>query len=139
MSYLLDTNVISEIRKPDPNAGVAAWFAGVSSGELFLSALVVGEVRQGVERLRGRDPRRASQLNVWLTRLKDEYADRIVAVSTEVAETWGRMNAVRPIPVVDGLLAATALVNGLTLVTRNTVDVEGSGVAVLNPFAEELE
>lgn len=135
MSLLLDTNVISEIRKPNADANVAAWFEGVDGSELFLSVLVIGEIRQGVERLRRRDPRRAGQLDAWLSALKTEFADHVLAVSTEVAEEWGRLNAPRTLPVIDGLLAATASVHRLTLVTRNTADFEGTGVGVLNPFA----
>ncbi|MBX3140305.1 MAG: type II toxin-antitoxin system VapC family toxin [Trueperaceae bacterium] len=134
MSYLLDTNVISEIRKANANTGVRAWLAGVQNRQLFLSVLVVGEIRQGIERLRSRDAYRAAQLEAWLGTLGTEYADRILRVSIEVAEAWGRLNAVRTLPVIDGLLAATAYVHGLTLVTRNTADFDGLEVEALNPF-----
>ncbi len=134
MSYLLDTNVISEIRKPSADKAVAGWLEGVDGEDLFLSVLVLGEISQGIERLRRRDGKRAQVFAAWLGTLKREYRDRLLPVTGEVAETWGRLNAVRPLPVIDGLLAATALVNNLTLVTQNVADVEGSGVAVLNPF-----
>ena len=134
MSFLLDTNVISEIRKKSPHPHVAAWFASVPASEVFLSALVVGEIRQGVERLARRDPAQAERFEQWLGRLVVAYGDRIVPVTTDVAEVWGRLNVPDPVPVVDGLLAATAVVHGWTLVTRNTTDIAGTGVRLLDPF-----
>ena len=134
MTYLLDTNVLSEIRKPQGDAGVRRWFGDVRSDELFLSVLVLGEVRQGVERLERRDPAQAAVIERWLEGLAAHYGGRILPVDVAVADRWGRLNASDPLPVIDGLLAATALVHGLTLVTRNTRDVERSGVQLLNPF-----
>jgi predicted nucleic acid-binding protein len=136
VSYLLDTNVVSEFRRKAPDAGASAWVASVKSGELYLSALVVGEIRQGIERLALRDPAQAAPLDSWSQRLVTTYADRIVPVTLEIAETWGRLNAGSPLPVVDGLLAATALVHDWTFVTRNGADVERTGVRLLNPFGE---
>lgn len=136
MSFLLDTNVISEIRKKVPNVGVAAWFDSVSANELFLSVLVVGEIRQGIERLARRDPVPAKILEEWLTQLVHGYGDRIVPITADVAEVWGRLNVPDPLPVVDGLMAATALVHGYTLVTRNVDDVASTGVCFLDPFRE---
>ena len=134
MSFLLDTNVASEIRKKQPHPRVRSWFASVPTSELFLSVLVIGEIRQGVERLARRDPAQAEVFARWLKQLVTVYEDRIVPVTTEVAETWGRLNVPDPLPVVDGLLAATALVRGWTLVTRNTADVATTGVHLLDPF-----
>jgi toxin FitB len=134
VSYLLDTNVVSEIRRAKPNTGVADWYASVPASDLYLSVLVVGEIRQGVERLAARAPARAKVIEAWLDQLVDVYGDRIAPVTVEVAQVWGCLNATEPLPVVDGLLAATALANGWTLVTRNTRDVAPSGVRVLNPF-----
>ena len=136
MSFLLDTNVVSEIRKKSPDPGVSAWFASVPAGELFLSVLVVGEIRQGIERLARRDPAQAEIFEQWLGRLVDAYGDRVVPITARVAETWGRLNVPDPVPVVDGLMAATALVHGWTLVTRNVGDVTSTGVRLLDPFAE---
>jgi toxin FitB len=134
VSFLLDTNVVSELRKLYPHPKVRAWHRANAHAEVFLSALVVGELRQGVERLRVRDGGRADTLETWLGGLVGAYGDRILPVTTEVAQQWGRLNAtVRP-PVIDGLLAATALVHQLTLVTRNVADVARTGVAVVNPF-----
>jgi predicted nucleic acid-binding protein len=134
VSYLLDTNVVSEIRRKSPNPGVEQWFASVSASELFLSVLVLGEIRQGIERLAPRNPELATTLQHWLGRLVDGYGDRVVPVTAEVADVWGRLNVPKMLPVVDGLLAATALVRGWSLVTRNVKDVESTGVRVLNPW-----
>ena len=136
MSFLIDTNIISELRKGarcDP--AVAAWWSGVAEDDLWLSALVLGEIRKGVELARRRDPQKAEALEAWLGDVVAGFGDRILPVDTAVAEEWGRMNAIRPAPVIDALLAATARANGLTLVTRNTADVAGLGADVLNPFA----
>lgn len=135
MTYLLDTNVISEIRKRDRCDGnVAAWWASVSSDDLFLSPLVIGEIRKGVELLRARDPNQADALDRWLAEITAAFAERLVSIDQAIADEWGRMSALRPVPVIDGLLAATAKTNGLTLVTRNEADVAGLGAQVLNPF-----
>lgn len=134
MSCLLDTNVISEVRKPVRNAGVQQWFATVKAEELFLSVLVAGEVRRGIERLRRRDPAQAAVYEAWLVTLRRDFTDRILPVTAEIAEEWGRLNAVDPLPVIDGFLAATARVHGMLLVTRNTADFARTGVRLLNPF-----
>ena len=137
MGYLLDTNVLSETRKPRPNANVLRWFARVAGDDLYLSVLGIGEVRQGIERLRRRDPARADEIDAWLDALEQGYADRIAPVTAEIADEWGRLNARKALPVVDCLLAATAKVHGWTLVTRNRKDVEGTGVRLLDPFAPD--
>lgn len=135
MSFLIDTNIISEVRKGDRcDAAVAAWWAGVAEDDLWLSALVVGEIRKGVELARRRDPRKAEVLETWLSDVLSGFGDLVLPVDATVAEEWGRMNAIRPVPVIDALLAATAKANGLTLVTRNETDVAGLGIEVLNPF-----
>ena len=135
--YLLDTNVLAELRKRERgNAGVSAWFAAVDDDQLYLSVLVVGEIRRGVELLRRRDPAAAGQLDAWLLRLKANYASRILSVNSDISELWGSLGLQQPIPPIDGLLAATALFHGLTFVTRNVADIERSGVTYLNPFSE---
>jgi predicted nucleic acid-binding protein len=134
VSYLLDTNIVSELRRKVPDEATLAWLETVSTHDLFLSVLTVGEIRQGIERLAVRDPGQAAILDEWSHRLVTDYADRIIPVSLEVAESWGLLNAGSPLPLVDGLLAATALVHNWTLVTRNTKDVERTGVRLLNPF-----
>ena len=133
--YLLDTNVISEVRKgnrADPN--LRAWFETIAEEELFLSVLVLGEVRSGIERIRSRDPVQAQALERWLLDLEATYTDRIFPITTAIADKWGRLSAVDPPSVVDCLMAATALEHGLTLVTRNTHDIRRTGVKFLNPF-----
>jgi predicted nucleic acid-binding protein len=135
LSYLVDTNVISELRKRErADSAVQAWFASIADEEIFLSVLTVGEIRQGIERIRRRDPSAATALDRWLDRVIDMHRDRLVPVDRLVAEEWGRMNVPDPPPVIDGLLAATAKVTGLTLATRNVADVERTGVDLVNPF-----
>jgi toxin FitB len=134
VSYLLDTNMVSESRKKAPDAGAVKWFDSVRSGQLYVSALMVGELRKGIERLVDRDPTQAAALDDWCQRLVRGFSDRIIPVTQDIAETWGRLSARTPLPVVDGLMAATALVHDWTFVTRNTADVERTGVRVLNPF-----
>jgi toxin FitB len=137
LSYLLDTNVISELRKDGrADANVRTWFAQLANEEIFLSVLTIGEIRRGVENVRRRDPDSATALDRWLALLSEAHGDRILPVDRTIAEEWGRMNVPDPLPVVDGLLAATARVLGLTLVTRNIADVEGTGVELLDPFAD---
>ncbi|MFN3347402.1 type II toxin-antitoxin system VapC family toxin [Pseudorhodoplanes sp.] len=135
MSYLVDTNIISEVRKGDrcdPN--VAAWFESVSDRELYLSVLVIGEIRKGIERARAKMPVQAKALEDWLKAVTTSFAERILPIDRAAAEEWGRIGATRPVSTVDALLAATAKVNGLTLVTRNTADVADLGAKLLNPF-----
>ncbi len=134
MSFLLDTNVISEARKPRGSPRVKAWMASVRGADLFLSVLVVGEIRQGIERLRRRDPAQAAVYEAWLAGLHRDYASRILPITADIAEEWGRMNVPDPVATIDGLLAATAKARGLTLVTRNTADLVRTGVPLLNPF-----
>lgn len=110
------------------------WVASTSPGELFLSVIVLGEIRRGIERLRTADPAQAGQLERWLDELATRFAGRVLPVDRVTAETWGRLGAIRPVPIENGLLAATALVRGLTLVTRNVTDVDGLGVPLLNPW-----
>lgn len=135
MSFLLDTNVVSEIRKQIPDAGVASWFAAVPADRLFLSVLVVGEIRHGIERLARRDPAQAEIYERWLSQLVGGYGDRVIPITERIAQAWGRLNYPDPVPVVDGLMAATALVHDWTLVTRNVNDVTSTGVRLLNPFS----
>ncbi|RCW42781.1 hypothetical protein DFQ14_10837 [Halopolyspora algeriensis] len=134
MSYLLDTNVVSELRRRSPDPAVLSWLESVAADQLYLSVLTVGEISQGIARLQRRDPSQAAQLQHWLSELRSFYHDRIVPITAEVADRWGRLGAPDPVPVVDGLLAATAMVHGWTLVTRNVADVRKIDVAVLNPF-----
>ena len=135
MSYLIDTNIISEVRKGARcDQHVAAWYASIADEELFLSTLVLGEIRKGVELARAKDPDKAVALERWLRQVEAAFDGRILGVDNAVSDQWGRMSAIRPLPVIDGLLAATAVTNGLTLVTRNDRDIAGVGALVLNPF-----
>lgn len=104
MSYLLDTNVISELRKGErAKPSVFDWFDGVADQEIHLSVLTIGEIRRGVESVRRRDPASAAALDSWLSRLTEAHRDRILQVDRAIAEEWGRMNVPDPLPVVDGL------------------------------------
>ena len=133
--YLLDTNLVSEARKRQrANRKALAWLGTVQDDELFLSVLVLGEIRKGVGQVRPSDPTKARALERWLKGLERTYGDRILPITTAVADQWGRLSAVRPISTVDGLLAATALVHDLTLVTRNVVHAAHTGAKLLNPF-----
>lgn len=135
MTWLVDTNIISEIRKGARcHPGVASWWAVVEDRDLLLSALTLGEIRKGIESVRPRDPVKAGALERWLREVSDVFGPRIIGVDPAVADAWGRMSALRSVPVIDALLAATAQVHDLVLVTRNTADVSGLGVRTLNPF-----
>lgn len=116
------------------DSSLAAWFSTVEGDDLYLSVLVVAEIRGGIEKVRRRDSAAAAGLDAWLGALVASHAERILPVDLRVAEEWGRLMARRSLPVVDGLMAATALVHGLTLVTRNARDVSGTGAVVLSPF-----
>lgn len=135
MSYLIDTNIISEVRKgPRCDAAVAAWYASIDDADLYLSVLVLGEIRNGIERARPREPAKAEALDRWLTEVASAFGERVLAIDRAVADDWGRMMALRPLPVIDSLLAATAKAHRMTLVTRNDADVSGLGAKLLNPF-----
>lgn len=132
--YLLDTNVVSEVRRRQGEPRVRAWLRSVPSTDLFLSVLVPGEIRRGIERLRRTDPAQAAALDGWLNELDRRFADRILPVDRRVADLWGRLGAERTVPVEDGLMASTAVVHAMTFVTRNVSDVAGLGVTVLDPW-----
>lgn len=135
MRWLLDSNVLAELRKgPRANPSVMAWFAATDEAGLFTSVLVLGEARRGVESIRRRDQVAAQALEQWLLRLRETFADRVLPVDNNIAERWGALNVPDLVPAVDGLLAATALVHDLILVTRNVRDVERTGVRLYNPF-----
>jgi toxin FitB len=134
--FLIDTNILSELRKGTRADGnVRRWFESVDENAIFLSVLVTGEIRRGIEIIRKRDPRAASALERWLDNLMQVHSDRVLPVDAATADEWGRLDARGSLPVVDGLLAATARVHSLTLVTRNLKDVARTGVDLLDPFA----
>jgi predicted nucleic acid-binding protein len=133
--YLLDTNVISETRKIRANPDVMAFLARTDSAALFLSVLTLGELRKGVEAKRHGDPAAADQLGAWVDGIETTFTDRLLKVDAPVARLWGELSAARSLPVIDTLIAATAIQRGLTLVTRNTRDVADTGVVTLDPWA----
>jgi len=136
LSYLLDTNVLSELRKGErADPAVSSWFGELTEEDVFLSVLTLGEIRRGIESLRRRDRKSAAALDSWLGRISEAHLDRVLPVTRSVAEEWGRLSVPDPVPVVDGLLAATAKIAGLVLVTRNVTDIASTGVALFNPFA----
>ena len=137
MSYLIDTNVLSELRRKVPDARVVHWFSQRPAGTLYLSVLTLGEIRKGIEALP--DPPRRLVLLDWLeTQLPAFFSGRILPIDAAVADRWGRLvaQAGRPLPAIDSLLAATASQHGLILVTRNLRDVQGLGVQILSPWDE---
>ena len=135
MSYLVDTNVVSELRKRRrANQSVVAWFREREPEELYLSVLVIGELRRGAARIRRRDPPNAEALDRWVTQIGERFGDRILAVDHAVAELWGEITAHPTLPDVDGLLAATALVHDLVVVTRNVRHIAPTGARCLDPF-----
>ncbi len=136
MSFLLDTNVLSELRKKSRrDERVTQWIESTNAATLNVSVLAIGEVRHGIELLRRRrDSRQAIGLELWLEAIVRAFGERVLPVTTEAAERWGRLNAARPLPVVDGLMVATALEQDLTFVTRDVKPLESTGVRLLNPW-----
>jgi predicted nucleic acid-binding protein len=136
--YLLDTNVLSEVRKRGRNERVVAFFQSLDPATVYISVLTVGELRNGIELKRRQDPVSAHQLDRFVTRLESAYGERILPVDIEVARLWGTLSVDRGRPIVDSLIAATAMVHDLTLVTRNTAHVQGLRLTVLNPWEGSL-
>lgn len=135
MKFLLDTNVISEIRKRDrTDANVARWVARTPVTDMGTSVLVLAEIRHGIELLRRRDPEQAKSYDQWFSQMRAELADRVLPVDEPIAEAWALLGIPNPLPVIDALLAATAKVHGLTLVTRNVTQIAVTGVSLLDPF-----
>jgi toxin FitB len=131
--YLLDTNVISETRKVRADRGVVAFLSAADSAGLFLSILTLGELRKGVEAKRRTDPLAADRLGAWVDGIETTFADRTLPVDAAAARRWGELSAGRSLPVIDTLIAATAIGHRLTLVTRNTRDIEAIGVPFVDP------
>ena len=135
MTYLIDTNVLSELRRKEPTRGVAEWFSQRPATTLYVSVLTLGEIRKGVDMLPDSD--RKFALLDWLeVDLTAFFIGRILSIDVSVADRWGRLiaQAGRPTPAIDSLLAATAIHHGLKLVTRNTQDFEFPGLEVVNPW-----
>ena len=137
---LIDTNVLSELRKTKRcDAGVRQWFEETAAEELFISVLVLGEIRQGIERIRLRDPAQARALEKWLLWISAEFQDRLLPVDAKVADQWGRLGLRQPVAILDAFLAATAQVHGLTIVSRDEEGFRNAGVPVINPFSKSKE
>lgn len=136
MKFLLDTNIISEIRKrerADPN--VVRWVVRTPIKEMGTSVIVLAEIRRGIELKRRRDPAQAKSLDRWFAQMRERLGDRVLPIDEPVADAWALLGIPNPLPLIDGLLAATAKVHDLTLVTRNIADLQPSGVALLDPFS----
>ena len=136
MSYLIDTNVLSELRRRHPNTNVTQWFAERPSSTLFLSVLTLGELRKGIDAL-AESPRKLALLDWLETELPVFFSGRILNIDARVADRWGRLVAQtkQPLPAIDSLLAATALSYGLSLVTRNLRDFQHADLTVLDPWS----
>jgi toxin FitB len=132
--YLLDTNIVSETRKTCPAPGVSAFLAAADEAALFVSALTLGELRRGVAACRRTDTILADRLGIWVDGIDAVFADRVLPVDAAVARIWGELSAGRSLPVIDTLIAATAIAGRLTLVTRNTRDIAATGVSFLDPW-----
>jgi len=133
--YLVDTNVVSEARRGSKPA--VAWLRSVDSASVHLSTLTLGEIMRGVALKQKSDPKAAGRLAEWLRKIRHDHADRILPVTNPISVEWGRIAAIRPRGDVDGLIAATAIVHDLILVTRNVADFEDTGASVVNPWAVE--
>ena len=131
--YLLDTNVVSELRRPRPHGGVLTWFRGTTDGELYLSAVTIGEIQAGIEMTREQDPAKATELDAWLGRMLETYD--ILPVDAAAFREWaGLMHRQSDTLFQDAMVAAVAIVNRLTVATRNVRDFERLGVEIVNPF-----
>jgi toxin FitB len=141
MSYLIDTCCISELFKKKPNPNVLNWFTDRDEFSMFLSVITFGELRKGIEKLP--DSKKKKELNRWVNEdLKHRFKNRILNINLEEVNKWGEILATeekngRPLPAIDSLIAATARVHDLSVVTRNSLDMEGSGVEVINPWNYE--
>lgn len=136
MKFLLDTNIISEIRKRDrAHPNVVRWVAHTPVTEIGTSVLVLAEIRHGIELKRRSDPEQAKSLKRWFSQMRTRLGDRVLPIDEPIAEAWALMGIPDPLPLIDGLLAATAKVHGLTLVTRNVADMAATGVLLLDPFS----
>lgn len=130
--YLVDTNVVSEARRGSREA--VAWFQSVDPGAVHLSVVTLGEIARGIALRQAKDPVAAGHLAAWLERLRRDHADRILPISDQIALAWGRLAAQRPRGDADGLIAATALVHGFIVVTRNVADFADTGVQIVDPW-----
>ena len=135
MKYILDTNVISELSKRRPSPAIVQFFKSVAKEQIWLSVMTLGEIRLGVVAEERRNPQAAMSIARWLETTENHFQERTLPVTAEIAQRWSAMSADRTRPVVDTLIAATAMVHDLTVVTRNERDYRGLGVRLLNPWA----
>jgi hypothetical protein len=136
VKFLLDTNVISEIRKRDrAHSNIKQWVSRTPVEDIGTSVLVLAEIRRGIELKRRNDPAQAASLDRWFLQMRIGLGARVLPVDEPVAEAWALLGIPDPLPLIDGLLAATAKVHGLTLVTRNVADIAATGVPSFDPFA----
>jgi toxin FitB len=135
LKFLLDTNIISEIRKRDrAHPNVARWVARTPVKEIGTSVIVLAEIRRGIELKRRSDPEQGESLDRWFVQMRTRLGDRVLPIDEPIAEVWALLSVPDPLPLIDGLLAATAKMHGLTLVTRNVADIARTGVSLLDPF-----
>lgn len=134
MAFLIDTSVLSELRKPTCNPGVTEWLSSIEPDEAHVSVITIGEIRMGIEARRKTSSKAVAPIERWLLELERNFAERIVPISLEVADRWGRIATSQPLPIAEGLIAATAIVHKLVVVTDNP-DAFNGAVATLNPFS----
>lgn len=140
MKFLLDTNIISEIRKTSrAHPNVIAWVEATNINDIGTSVVVLAEIRRGIELKRRHDPAQAAALDSWFEQMRTGLGGRVLPIDEAIADQWARLNVPDPLPFVDGLLAATAIARGLTLVTRNLADVERTGVRLVDPFVSQMQ
>jgi len=132
--YLLDTNVVSELRRPRPHGAVLAWLEGVADSDLYLSVVTIGEIQAGIEMTREQDAAKAAEIEAWLEQVAQTY--NVLDMNADIFRAWAKLMHRKSGEIIeDAMIAATAAVHGLTVVTRNTRDFEGLNVPLLNPFA----
>ncbi|QQV75766.1 Toxin FitB [Rickettsia tillamookensis] len=134
MKYLVDTNVVSEIKKKNPNSQVAAWFSIVHASQLHLSCITIGEIRKGISKLVKNNKRASLQLEKWLEKIIIDYNERILNIDKEICEEWGELMSIDGTNAIDTLIAAQAKQNNMILVTRNTKHYNMFNIKIFNPF-----
>ena len=130
--YLIDTNIVSEARRGTPQA--VSWLRSVDPFKVYLSVITLGEIMRGITLKQKSDPRTATRLTEWLRKIRQDHGERILPITDQIAVEWGRIAAMRPRGDVDGLIAATAIIHDLIVVTRNSADFHDTGVSVIDPW-----
>jgi predicted nucleic acid-binding protein len=133
LKYLLDTNIVSAVRKKKAEPKVVTWVNSISSEHLFISVITIGEIKRGIEKVK--DTKKQAELTLWLDQeLRPWFGENILTIDLEIAEKWGQITSSPTLPAIDSLIAATALAKNLTLVTRNSSDFSIPGLRVFNPY-----